>query len=309
MSEKRPAASPLQDSEKRVCFSDSMNSDEDPEATIITDFPMSSTILEDGEQLEAKTTTFLDAIKRAIMDPSFVDVLTKTISSQVSARLKEDMQQLREEVRELKEEVDVRDKRITELETRLDDQEQYQRRNNIRVTGVPEESGENTDDIILTLTKAIGVKLTLADIDRSHRVGAKDESKQRPILVKFTSYRQKYAVMKARNQLKAKDGQAILPSLNWRSGGGGGQSRGGGAGGGGGKGGSGDSGAGGRREGSIFLNDDLTTARSRVAAAAREKRRNKRLDETWVWDGSIFVKKNDDVKRIHTMEQLNALVP
>ena len=43
--------------------------------------------------------------------------------------------------------------------------------------------------------------ITYADIDRSHRVGRKIEGRERPIIVKFTSYRKRAEVFRAKRLL------------------------------------------------------------------------------------------------------------
>ena len=59
--------------------------------------------------------------------------------------------------------------------------------------------------------------------------------------------------------------------------------------------------------GATVSNDDLTAARSKVAAAARARKRERTVDETWVKDGVVFVKVNDNVHRVQTMRQLSAI--
>ena len=101
--------------------------------------------------------------------------------------------------------------------------EQYSRRNNLRIFGIAEKKGENTDQLVIDVAKRIGVKISLDDIDRSHRTGKPharedppaptDESRKseeatqdavrpRPILVKFTSYRRRHDMITQRRKLK-----------------------------------------------------------------------------------------------------------
>ena len=62
--------------------------------------------------------------------------------------------------------------RIQALERKLEDSEQYSRRNCVRIFGIPERKGEKTDDIVLTIAKEkLGIDIDINDIDRSHRTG------------------------------------------------------------------------------------------------------------------------------------------
>ena len=96
----------------------------------------------------------------------------------------------------------------SELETRLsvveyesDNLEQYSRRNSLRISGIPEEPDENTDQRVIQLAGGLGIDISPNDIDRSHRVGKleldrgrtgrgplKTKRRKRDILVKFARY-------------------------------------------------------------------------------------------------------------------------
>ena len=61
--------------------------------------------------------------------------------------------------------------RVAVLESQADQAEQYSRRNCLRISGIPEETGENTDNIVLRIANDIESDVRPQDIDRSHRVG------------------------------------------------------------------------------------------------------------------------------------------
>jgi hypothetical protein len=84
----------------------------------------------------------------------------------------------------------------------LEDLQQYSRRNCVIISGVPEESGEKTDDVVKSVAAKIKVTLTDQDIDRTHRVGTPKSGKSRPIICKLTRYNKRHELMKARRGLK-----------------------------------------------------------------------------------------------------------
>lgn len=93
--------------------------------------------------------------------------------------------------------------RLLSAERAIDDLQQYSRRNSLRVNGIPETRGENTTELIKTMVKEkLGTVLEDRDIDRSHRVGKPSTGKTRSIIVKFTSYQPRSAVIKNRRKLK-----------------------------------------------------------------------------------------------------------
>ena len=75
------------------------------------------------------------------------------------------------------------------MEEAADLSEQYSRRNCVRISGVQEENNEDTDRMVQNMAYDLNVNLTLADIDRSNRVGKPRVGRQWPIMVKFATYR------------------------------------------------------------------------------------------------------------------------
>ena len=58
--------------------------------------------------------------------------------------------------------------RIVTLERKLDQGEQYSRRNCLRISGIKEKIFENTDTIVTKLASDIDSDVELSQIDRSH---------------------------------------------------------------------------------------------------------------------------------------------
>lgn len=93
--------------------------------------------------------------------------------------------------------------KICTISADLDSLEQYTRRCNLRIYGIRESQAENTDNLVLDLVKnKLNVQLTLNDIDRSHRVGKPQINRNRAIIVKFCSYRDKQLIFSNKKMLK-----------------------------------------------------------------------------------------------------------
>ena len=158
--------------------------------------------------------------------------------------------------------------RVASLEKIADQSEQYSRRNSLRISGLRENTGENTDDIVTNMATAIGCDLQLDEIDRTHRVGKPDptRTRHREILVKFVSYRARQKLYKMRKNLK-------------------------------------DNGYAG-----VFLNEDLTKTRSNVLYEARKVVKADRAKGAWSADGNILIKDFDDeVHRLTCLEDLTSI--
>ena len=81
-----------------------------------------------------------DSLKKALKDPAVVQVLTNAITSS-----------LRGEIRSLREDLERKEEEIAE--------QQYSRRDNVRISGIPESTGalEDTDVITQKVGEEIGV--------------------------------------------------------------------------------------------------------------------------------------------------------
>ena len=110
---------------------------------------------------------------------------------------------LQKENDELKSTNQTLSNKIEVLEMKADAAEQYSRRDNLRITGVTKNKGENTDQLILDLSAGIGADLSIDEIAVSHRVGKQKASgKPRDILVKFVSRRSRDKILKKCSLLK-----------------------------------------------------------------------------------------------------------
>lgn len=111
--------------------------------------------------------------------------------------LKEDTEFIFKEMHDVKKdivtlkEVNVEhQKRISELEVRVNEAERYQRRWNLRLYGLSEQEGENVKQRVIDICCAVVPEA--ADnfphhIDVVHRVGRKSAEKVRPIILRFTA--------------------------------------------------------------------------------------------------------------------------
>ena len=92
--------------------------------------------------------------------------------------------------------IDGLEQRLAKLEIDSDSQEQYSRRPNLRIQGLPEQGDGTTDDKVLFVindTMGLTPPLVLTDIERSHRLGPKTDREGRPrtrvTIVRFRSER------------------------------------------------------------------------------------------------------------------------
>lgn len=157
-------------------------------------------------------------VKEALQDTGMLQVLAnlikETVTNSVVTELQKTIEFNNEVISELKTALVKRDEKIEALEAKVDELEQYQRRQCLRIFGVEEQEAEDTDKLVMEVGKRIGVDVNVMDIDRSHRIGRRDvgNDRPRPIIVKFVSYRKRSEVFKNKRLLK-KTGVTIREDL------------------------------------------------------------------------------------------------
>ena len=95
-------------------------------------------------------------------------------------------------------------KRILELQQQVNYQDDYMRRPNLRISGVPERNGETWEQTAELVTKLCEENLQLppVSIERAHRVGKADSSTSRTIITRFEKFSDREAALRNARKLK-----------------------------------------------------------------------------------------------------------
>ena len=223
------------------------------------------TVMGDAE-MKAK---FLDAIK----DPETAEVLQAILAPIVGAAVKEAMDRKDEEIAVLREE-------LRETRARLDDLEQYSRKNCVNISGVPETAGESASQLVRDLGQVLSVDIGPTDIDACHRIGRQTAGKPRTIVVKFSRFDQRQELYAARRQLR--EAPAPAPGGRFTA----------------------------QQLEQVYISDNLTPHRQSVLYAARQLRRKGKLFAAWSDVGRLKVRvtRGGDTKIIASTDDLRDLV-
>ena len=120
-----------------------------------------------------------------------------------------------EKLKERDEKIELLSDKIIQLEKnnelltrKIDDNESYQRRFCLRVYGIPEPEVNDTEEQCIQSVKEeiskleTGIPNPDSIIDRAHRIGKKSKLTSRPIIIRFTTFRARTAVYRARDKRK-----------------------------------------------------------------------------------------------------------
>ena len=117
-----------------------------------------------------------------------------------------DKKEKERQISELKNEVKSLSEKAETMDRSLDHREQYFRRTCLLIHDVKENKKENTDEVVTEFfEKEVKEKLSVNDIDRSHRLGKKQTgSRPWPIIIKFARYNVHNVIFRKKKILKDK---------------------------------------------------------------------------------------------------------
>ena len=262
---------------------------------------------------------FVQALKLALDDDSIAEKMSDMVTNKLKfdlntltdsnnelkreiSKISDLNKSLQKEVSDLREIVKRKDSEIISIKTqmksmelKLDEHEQYSRRNTLRMSGVPESPEEDTTaKVINILNKKLNLSppISIDSIDRLHRVGKPGGSHPRHILVKFSTYRARQHVYSQKKKLRTRTHERHEPS---------GMPAGTTT--------DDDNEAEDEPNNKIYLNEDLTKRRATLLWEARKLVKDKQLKACWSFDGRIMVENNfGRIKPVNSLEDINALI-
>lgn len=149
------------------------------------------------EQLKSRIEQSEGAIKDLVRSLEFSQAEVKDLQSEV--------RQLKKSETDCKTTIDGLKRNIEELERRLNYQEDYNRRNNIRISGFQEKpGGETWEETAQAVSKLLEDKLQLPPmkLERAHRTGPSIPSRTRTVVARFERYGDREAVIRNARKLK-----------------------------------------------------------------------------------------------------------
>lgn len=208
-----------------------------------------------------------------------IDLLFEEVTA--VRRHQENLLALVEEVKTLRLQIEAKNKRIVDLEWRVNELEQYSRMNDLVITGLPIKPrsyaravvGDNGDEPELesrlveqqveSFLQSKGVELNLDHIEACHPLPRKSSSKP-VVIVRFINRKNKIALLKQGRKLKGTN---------------------------------------------VYLNEHLTKKNAEIAWKARDLKKHHKIQHTWVTNCKILIKLNGSAEdaKILTVRHLEEL--
>lgn len=161
---------------------------------------------------------------------------------------------------------------VSKLETRVEELEQYSRRNAFEVYGIPKTENENVINIVMKVGEALGVPIEETQIDACHRLKAPESGKPPGIIVKMVRRVDTELMLKKKREKKDFSTRHIGMAV----------------------------------DSPIYVNESLTPGNRRLLGATRAARKAKNYRYLWVRNGKILLRK-DDGHEVVVVKSLNDL--
>jgi len=223
------------------------------------------------EEFRASIKTLIDdvkTLKTLIDDVKEIKEVVKKYEE--SARR---INRLEEENEEIKQTTDRLTMENSELRYRIEELEQYYRKSNIIIRGVPEEAGENARKTVEKIASKLDVQLEGNDIGKAHRL--KSRTQPRPIIARLNDWEKKEELTKNAKKRRPKGKDVGLNSSV-----------------------------------PIIIANDLTRETGQLLREAKGMRDRGYFKFVWEREGKILIKRNEDTLaiQIRTQNDLMAIV-
>ena len=216
---------------------------------------------------------FRDLFLQSLRDPATISAFGDIFKPIVDRAVAEAVQAKDEQIRHLEDELMEQREKYNELE-------QYSRKNCINISGLPETPNEDLAAKMIQLGSKLGVTLSAADIDTTHRLGKPDRNRARTCIVKFVRFDKRQELYAARKKLRDNTVHSALRQLLNTT------------------------------EDGVFITENLTRANQEVMFAARQLKRGGKLYAAWSDVGRMKVRTGRDAptKIIRKIDDLRQLV-
>ena len=165
----------------------------------------------DSMALSTEMKLYLDNLIKPLVTNEAIVELFNTLKNELTEQYEQRLVDNEREIKELKKRVATQQATIGNLLISSDDNEQYSRRNCLRIIGIEEDEKETNDELmqkIETCYDSVELPFERDSIDRAHRIGKpyvdeKSGKRVKQVLIKYKSWQQRVSFYKARPTRKS----------------------------------------------------------------------------------------------------------
>lgn len=186
-----------------------------------------------------------------------------SIKETVIQNLLEENKRLRKKIEKLESKNDDVQEDLVEVERHSHNLDQYTRRNNIEISGIPNSvKDKDLEGKCIDIFSSVDIDVKPEEIEACHRLPSRNANKDKNVIVRFVNRKviEKACSKESRNKLSA----CSKLELGFQE------------------------------DTKLFFNENLSPYYRRLAWMCRELKRKKEISGTWFRDGKLFYKMDDD---------------
>ena len=212
-----------------------------------------------NKKIEDLKTELLEVKRSQDFISSKYDKLKDEYSKLIEKNKKQDA-----EIQKLKAESNEMSAQGAKEASKLDALEQYGRRQNLEIVGIPVTSNEDTNAIVQEIAELLQVTITSKDISTSHRLHTKSKSNPTPIIVRFVNRDVRNRIYN--NRKNARNADFTKLSIKGVE--------------------------------KIFIYENLTYLKKKLFWKSKQKAKEAGFKFFWTMNGNVYVRKLEDDKPI-----------
>lgn len=201
-------------------------------------------------------------------------------SAKIMTEIKQEITDLKRENKKLREESKSLGKRVCELEERVRNMEQYSRKNNIEISGIPTTPNEDVKTIVKDVGTALGLEVEPSQIAAAHRIPTYNQSRTPSVVVQFFDRAVKEDFIAKFKETRAQNNHLTAAKVNKSF-----------------------------PAQRVYVNDHLSPENKRFLAALKVKCKELNFAFVWSRDGKFFVRKTagDKAIKVSTTDDISKL--
>ncbi|XP_054287896.1 uncharacterized protein LOC129003623 [Macrosteles quadrilineatus] len=197
-------------------------------------------------------------------------------SNKLMTEIKGELATLKKENDDLRKENATLTVEVTSLKDRVRSLEQYSRKNNVEISGIPQTPNEDVVKLVKDVGAALGIDIQEGDISIAHRVPSFKKERTQPLIVQFSRRTSRETLLKSFREKKTMTAKEIHAAFPARS---------------------------------VYVNEHLSPENKQFLSKLKEKCKEVGYKYAWCREGKFFVRKcvNDRCLRVDTYEELEKL--
>lgn len=198
-------------------------------------------------------------------------------SNELTAKIREEYIEIKKENEVLFEENKRLKHSVTELKDRVRSLEQYTRKNNIEISGIPQTPKEDSLSVLKDVAAALGLDVPDGQVSAVHRVPTYKQGRTPSIIVQFQARMQRdvwIAAFKKKRSLSASEVNPAFPKQQL-----------------------------------VYVSEHLSPENKQFLGELKQKCREKGVKFAWAKEGKFFVRRREGEKchKVKNIEDLNSL--